>query len=205
MGQSRRMVTRAVSQGTTLAVTLAIAILACERDTFDWEQVENPLVQRTVENQPDGAVKMTFVGIVDAQPEKFFSTLADVEHHADFIEDVKEVTVVSTDGNKTVVDIQNQVLGRPNAARIEWTRDEPGRRMSFRTIEAKLTDNSAEYFVEASPDGTRSRITTVYYLRDKGGHPFPIHVLQAGIEESYKNAVRGVKRRSLGQGAVVAR
>jgi hypothetical protein len=201
MGQSLGTVTLRF----TLAVALGISILACERDTFDWEQFENPVLQRTVEEQPDGSVKMTFVGIVDAQPEKFFSALADVGHHAEFIEDVMEVKVVSTEGNKTVVDIQNRVLGRPNEARIAWTVEEPGSRLSFETVEAKSTDNSAEYVVEASPDGTRSRITTVYFLRDKGGHPFPIHVLQAGIEESYKSAVRGVKRRTLGQGAVVAR
>ena len=47
---------------------------------------------------------------------------------------------------------------------------------------ATAPGGAAEYVVEGSPDGSRSRITTVYYLRDKGGHPFPLHVLQAGIE-----------------------
>jgi hypothetical protein len=191
----------------TVVLTLALAavLIACERDTFDWEQTENPLLRKTAEEQADGSVKMTFVGIVDARPGPFFKALADVEHHHEFIEDVMEVKVVSAEGNKKVVDIKNRVLGRPNEARIEWTIDEPAMRMSFDTLEAKLTDNSAEYVVAGSPDGNRSRITTVYTLRDKGGHPFPLHVLQAGIEESYKQAVRGVKRRSLGQGAVVGK
>lgn len=190
---------------STVVLTLALAVVlfGCERDTFDWEQPENPMVQKTAEEQSDGSVKMTFVGIVDAQPDAFFKALADVEHHHEFIEDVMEVKMVSTHGNKKVVDIKNRVLGRPNEARIEWTIDEPAKRMSFDTLDAKLTDNSAEYTIEGSPDGNRSRITTVYYLRDKGGHPFPLHVLQAGIEDSYKHAVSGVKRRSLGQSAVV--
>ena len=192
-----------MAEGAQFDLALAAVLFACERDTFDWEQPENPMLQKTAEEQGDGSVKMTFVGIVDARPDAFFKALADVEHHHEFIEDVMEVKVVSADGNKKVVDIKNRVLGRPNEARIEWTIDEAAKRMSFDTLEAKLTDNSAEYVVEGSPDGSRSRITTVYYLRDKGGHPFPLHVLQAGIEESYKQAVRGVKRRSLGHSAVV--
>lgn len=186
-----------------VALALVVASAACERDTFDWDQFENFTLQKSAKEQPDGAVKMTFVGLVDVSPEALFNALSDVEHHNEFIEDVMEVKLVSAEGNKKVVDIRNRVLGRPNEARIEWTIDEKARRMSFDTVEAKFTDNSAEYHVEGSPDGTRSRVTTVYFLRDKGGHPFPIHSLKVAIEESYKNAVRGVKRRALGRGAVV--
>lgn len=186
-----------------LALTLAVAVTACERDTFDWEQRENFKLQKTVEEQPDGSVRMTFVGLVNADPETFFDALSDVEHHHEFIDDVMEVKLVSVKGNTKVVDIRNRVLGRPNEARIKWTIDKPARRVTFDTVEAKFTDNSAEYQIEGSPEGTRSRITTVYYLRDKGGHPFPLHSLQVAIEESYLKAVRGMKRRALGRGAVV--
>jgi hypothetical protein len=176
-----------------LALGLAAAMTACGGDTFDWEQPE-----KTAEEQPDGSVKMTFVGLVKASPQAFFKALSDVEHHDQFIDDIMQVKLVSATGNKKVVDIRNRILGRPNEARIEWTIDEAARRASFKTVRANFTDNSAEYLVEGSPDGTRSRITTVYYLRDKGGHPFPLQSLKAGIEESYMKAVRGVKRRALG-------
>jgi len=181
-----------------LALGLAAAITACGGDSFDWEQSENFTLQKTAEEQPDGSVKMTFVGLVKAGPQAFFKALSDVEHHDQFIDDVMEVKLVSATGNKKVVDIRNRILGRPNEARIEWTIDEAARRVAFKTVQANFTDNSAEYQVEGSPDGTRSRITTVYYLRDKGGHPFPLHSLKAGIEESYMKAVHGVKRRALG-------
>jgi ribosome-associated toxin RatA of RatAB toxin-antitoxin module len=186
-----------------LALALAAAVAACERDTFDWEQFENFTLHKAIEEQPDGSVKMSFVALVNARPEALFKALSDVEHHHEFIEDVMAVKLVSVEGNKKVVDIQNQVLGRSNEARIEWTIDEPARRMAFKTVEAKFTDNSAEYKIDGSPDRMRSRVTTVYYLRDKGGHPFPLHTLQTGIEESYKKAVQGVKRRALGKTAVV--
>ena len=181
-----------------LALGLAAATAACGGETFDWEQSENFTIQKTAEEQPDGSVKMTFVGLVKAGPQEFFKALSDVEHHDQFIDDVMEVKLVSATGNKKVVDIRNRILGRPNQARIEWTIDEASRRVSFKTVQADFTENSAEYQVEGSPDGARSRITTVYYLRDKGGHPFPIQSLKAGIEESYTKAVHGVKRRALG-------
>jgi len=184
--------------GWIVALALAAVVVACESDTFNWEQSENFAITKTAEEQPDGSVKMTFLGLVRSDPDAFFKALSDVEHHAEFIDDVMEVKLVSAEGNKKVVDIRNRVLGRPNEALIEWTIDEPAKRISFQTLEAKFTDNSAEYLVEGSPDGKRSRITTVYYLRDKGGHPFPIHSLEAAIEESYMKAVRGVKRRALG-------
>jgi len=181
-----------------LAVGLAAAMTACGGETFDWEQSENFMLQKKAEEQPDGSVKMTFVGLVKANPQDFFKALSDVEHHDQFIEDVMEVKLVSATGNKKVVDIRNRVLGRPNQARIEWTIDEAAKRVSFKTLQANFTDNSAEYQIEGSPDGTRTRTTTIYYLRDKGGHPFPLHTLKAGIEESYIKAVNGVKRRALG-------
>ena len=187
-----------------LALTFATTVASCGGgDTFDWEQFEDFTVEKTYEEQPDGAVKMTYIGLVNAPPDALFEALADVEHHNEFIEDVEEVTLVSSKGNKKVVDIRNRVLGRDNQARIEWTIDEPNRRMAFDTVEAKFTNNSAEYIIEGSPDGKRSRITTVYFLRDKGGHPFPLHLLKTGIDESYLKAVRGVKRRAIGRSAVV--
>lgn len=182
---------------------LVVMVAACERESFNWDQLENFMLQRTIEKQPDGSVKMTFVGLVNVSPDKLFDAMSDVEHHAEFIEDVTEVKLVSVEGKKKVVDIKNRVLGRPNEARIEWTIDKAARRLSFRTVEAKYTDNSADYRIEGSPDGTRSRVTTIYYLREKGGQPFPLYTLQTGIEESYLKAVAGVKRRALGKRAVV--
>jgi hypothetical protein len=93
-------------------------------------------------------------------------------------------------GTGRIVDATNSVLGRPNQARIEWTFDEPSMVASFRTVEAKFTDNSARYQVEPSPDGLRSRMTTVYHPRDKGGHRFPLHSLKLAIQEGYVAAVR---------------
>ena len=87
---------------------------------------------------------------------------------------------------------------------IEWTIEPQKRTLSFKTVEAQFTDNSAEYTIEPSPDGKRSKITTIYYLRDKGGHPFPLHSLRSAIKENYVKALESVKRRALGPKAVVA-
>ncbi len=187
-----------------LALALAATVTACGGgDDFDWEQFEDFMLRKTVEEEPDGSVKMTYVGLVNVSPDNLFKALSDVEHHDEFIEDVLEITLVSAKGNKKVVDIKNRVLGRPNEARIEWTIDEKNRRLSFDTVQAKFSNNSASYHIVGSPEGARSRITTVYYLRDKGGHPFPLYTLKTAIDESYMKAVRGVKRRALGRGAVV--
>lgn len=189
--------------GSRWVLVLLLLCAACARDRFDWEQKEDFMLSQSEKTLDDGSVRMQFVSLVNAPADDLFKAFADVEHHAEFITGVTESTLVSSAGNAKVVDITNQVLGRPNRAKIEWT-IEPGRRtLSFKTLEAQFTDNSAEYAIEPSPDGTRSRVTTVYYLRDKGGHPFPLHALRMAIRDSYVAAVSSVKRRALGPKAVV--
>jgi ribosome-associated toxin RatA of RatAB toxin-antitoxin module len=187
------------------AVALAFLLLAgCHRDKFDWEQHEDFMLSQSEEQLEDGSVRMSFVSMVNAPADKLFSALSDVEHHAEFIEDVSESKLISSEGDrKKVVDITNRVLGRPNQAKIEWTINPETRTIAFKTIESRFTDNSAEYKIEPSPDGKRARVTTVYYLRDKGGHPFPLHLLRMAIRDSYVASVSGVKRRALGPKAVV--
>jgi hypothetical protein len=190
--------------GLVLAAGLLFAP-ACQRSGFDWEQPENVLLEEKAETMPDGHVEMTFVSLVNVPPDDLFRAFSDVERHAEFIDGVTESRLVSQDGKKKVIDITNRVLGRPNKARIEWTIDEKDWKMSFDTQEAEFTDNSAEYLIEGSPDGKRSRVTSVYQLRDKGGHPFPLHSLKVGIRDGHVAAVQGVKRRALGPRAVVPR
>lgn len=196
---------RRVTRLTAVALALAlVSTVGCQRDKFNWEQNEDFMLVQSEEQLDDGSVRMSFVSLVNAPADKLYSALSDVEHHAEFIEDVSESKVISSEGDrKKVVDITNRVLGRPNQAKIEWTFDPEERTIAFRTIESRFTDNSAEYKIEPSPDGKRTRVTTVYYLRDKGGHPFPLHLLRMAIRDSYVASVSGVKRRALGPTAVV--
>ena len=180
---------------------LALAVLGsgCARTDFDWAQGENFMLEREIKEMPDGSVDMRFVSLVNAPGEELYRAFIDVERHHEFIEGVTESKVVSTvGGTKKVIDVTNRVLGRPNQARIEWTFDRDHKRAAFRTVEADFTDNSAEYEVAVSPDGKRALITTHYHLRDKGGHPFPIHSLKQGVIDGHIAAVRSIKRRVLG-------
>jgi hypothetical protein len=184
-------------------LVLLLLCTACWRDRFDWGQSENFMLSQSENTLDDGAVRMEFVSLVNAPADPLFLAFSDVEHHAEFVTGVSESKLVSSSGNKKVIDITNQVLGRPNRATIEWTIEPQKRMLSFKTIEAQYTDNSAEYVIAPSPDGTRSRVTTTYYLRDKGG-PFPLYTLRNAIRDSYVAAVSSVKRRALGPRAVVA-
>jgi len=180
---------------------LALAVLGsgCARTEFDWAQGENVMLEREVKEMPDGSVDMRFVSLVNAPGEELYKAFIDVERHHEFIEGVTESKVVSSvGGTKKVIDVTNRVLGRPNQARVEWTFDRDNKRAAFKTVEADFTDNSAEYQVEVSPDGKRALITTYYHLRDKGGHPFPIHSLKQGVIDGHVAAVRSIKRRVLG-------
>jgi len=188
--------------GSFALITL---IAGCTSQQFDWAQGENLLLEREVKEQPDGSVEMRFVSLINAPGDELYKAFIDVEHHHEFIEGVTDVKVVSSVGGvKKVVDVTNRVLGRPNLARVEWTIDRDSKRVSFRTLQADFTDNSAEYQIETSPDGKRSKITTIYHLRDKGGHPFPLHALKQGVVDGYLAAVRSIKRRVLGDKAVAA-
>jgi hypothetical protein len=185
---------------------VVVLIAGCAREPFDWAQGEDLLLEKQVKEQPDGSVEMRFVSLVNAPGDDIWKAFIDVEHHDQFIEGVTESKLVSSVGGvKKVVDVTNRVLGRPNLARVEWTIDRDRKTISFRTLQADFTDNSAQYQVETSPDGARAKITTVYYLRDKGGHPFPLYSLKQGVIDGYLAAVRSVKRRALGDKAVAAK
>lgn len=180
-------------------VVVALLVGACSRNDFDWAQGEDFLLEKTIAPQPDGSVEMHFVSLVNAPGEELYKAFIDVEHHDQFIEGVTDVQPVSSvGGTKKIVDITNKVMGRANRARIEWTIDRDTKTVSFRTLEAPFTDNAAEYHVDVSPDGKRAKITTDYHLRDKGGHPFPLHLIQQEVIDGYVAAVRSVKRRTLG-------
>ena len=180
-------------------LALALLVADCTRTEFDWKQGEDFLLEKKVDVKPDGSVEMHFVSLVNAPGDEIYKAFIDVEHHDQFIEGVTESKLVSSvGGTKKVVDVTNKVIGRPNRARVEWTIDRENKKISFRTLEAEFTDNSAEYQVETSPDGKRAMITAEYHLRDKGGHPFPIHVLRQGVIDGYVAAVRSVKRKVLG-------
>ena len=191
--------------GLRLMLVLLLLCAACMRDSFDWGQKEDFMLSQSETTLDDGSVRMEYVSLVNAPADPLFLAFSDVEHHAEFVTGVTESKLVSSAGNKKVIDITNEVLGRPNRATIEWTIEPQQRKLSFKTVEAQYTDNSAEYVIDPSPDGTRSRVTTIYYLRDKGGHPFPLYTLRGAIRDSYVAAVGSVKRRALGPKAVVPR
>ena len=177
-------------------LVLALLTTGCARTDFDWAQGENFLLEKHVEEKPDGSVEMRFVSLVNAPGEELYKAFIDVEHHDQFIEGVTESKLVSgVGGTKKIIDVTNQVLGRPNQAQIEWTIDREHKTVAFRTLKADFTDNAAEYQVEVSPDGKRALITTVYHLRDKGGHPFPLHSLKQGVIDGHLAALRSLKRR----------
>ena len=189
--------------GSRWVLVLLLLCAACSRGRFDWEQKEDFMLSQSEKTLDDGSVRMEFVSLVNAPADPLFLAFSDVEHHAEFVTGVTETRLVSSSGNKKVIDITNQVLGRPNRAKIEWTIEPQKRQLSFKTVEAEYTDNSAEYTLEPSPDGKRTRVNTIYYLRDKGGHPFPLHSLRMAIRDGYVGAVSSVKRRALGPTAVV--
>jgi ribosome-associated toxin RatA of RatAB toxin-antitoxin module len=191
------------SGSRVMLVLLFLMCAACWRDRFDWGQKEDFMLSQSETTLDDRSVRMEFVSLVNAPADPLFLAFSDVEHHAEFVTGVSESRLVSSSGNKKVIDITNQVLGRPNRATIEWTIEPQQRKLSFKTIEALYTDNSAEYVIDPSPDGTRSRVTTIYYLRDKGGHPFPLHLIRMAIRDGYVAAVSSVKRHALGPKAVV--
>jgi hypothetical protein len=179
---------------------LALSVLVgCTRPEFDWAQGEDFLLEKTIKENADGSANMHFVSLVNAPGDEIYKTFIDVDHHDQFIEGVTESKLVSNVGGTTrIVDVTNKVIGRPNQARIEWTIDREHKRISFRTLEAKFTDNAAEYQVQTSPDGNRALVTAEYHLRDKGGHPFPLQVLRQSVIDGYVGAIRSIKRKVLG-------
>ena len=187
--------------GSCLIVALAIWPLGgCSRGpAVNWSAQENFFAVETSEKTDQGA-RLEFHSLVDAPAQEVYRALADPEHYAEFVEGVSESALVSQEGTTKVTQITQSVIGRQSRARVKWTLHPETQRIAFETLQSDGNYNDGNYEVIASPDGKRSYIVSIYFVKEKGApQNVPIGVLMSATRDSIERAARSIKRRALGQ------
>jgi hypothetical protein len=181
------------------AVAVWLSVSCSRRPSINWSAQENFFAVEKSEKTDQGA-RLEFHSLVDAPAPEVYRALADPEHYAEFVEGVSESTLVSAEGNTKVTQITQSVIGRQSRARVKWTLHPEERKIEFETLQSDANYNDGSYEVIGSPDGKRSYIVSVYFVKEKGApQNVPIGVLMSATRDSFERAARSVKRRALGE------
>ncbi len=187
--------------GAAAVVTLGVAVLGVYQayrvrlEAAKWSGPMKEVVEEHVTHE-DAVTRSRFVSLVDAPLAAVQDAIWNVEHSQETVENIKFSKLLESSGNTKLVEIHLQSLNLPlqNFVML-WTLYPDAHRITFKTVKSQVQDIEAEYQLQASPDGTRTRIVYTTVATDKIAVPFPQSVMDSANRETYVNTVRGVEKR----------
>ncbi len=173
---------------------LVYKAMSLRSEAAKWSGPIKEIVEEEVTH--DGSVTHSrYVSLIDAPVDAVQKAIWDVENSPKMVENIKMAKVLEDKGNVKVVEINLQALTLPlQNFTMEWTLHPEDHRVTFKTIKSQAQDIEAEYKLEASPDGKRTRLTYTTTSKDKIAVPFPQSVLDSANRETYVNTVRGIEK-----------
>ena len=196
---------KAVFGGVGVVAVLVIGFVAYKAmslrsEAAKWSGPMKEIVEEEVTH--DGTVTHArYVSLIDAPFDVVQKALWDVENGPKMVENIKMAKVLENKGNTKLVEINLQALTLPlQNFTMEWTLYADQHRITFKTVKSQAQDIEAEYKLEASPDGKRTRLVYTTTSKDKIVVPFPQSVLDSANRETYVNTVRGIEKSVKPQG-----
>ena len=190
---------KAVFGGIGVVAVLVIGLLVYKAlglrsEAAKWSGPIKEIVEEDVKH--DGTVTHArYVSLIDAPVDAVQKIIWDVQSSPSMVENIKMAKVLEDKGNTKVVEINLQALTLPlQNFTMEWTLHPEDHRITFKTIKSQAQDIEAEYKLESSPDGTRTRLVYTTTSKDKIAVPFPQSVLDSANRETYVNTVRGIEK-----------
>jgi uncharacterized membrane protein len=191
--------------GVGVVAVLVIGLLvykamSLRSEAAKWSGPIKEIVEEDVKH--DGSVTHShYVSMIDAPVDSVQKIIWDVEASPSMVENIKMAKVLENKGNVKIVEINLQALTLPlQNFTMEWTLHPEDHRITFKTIKSQAQDIEAEYKLEPSPDGKRTRLTYTTTSKDKIAVPFPQSVLDSANRETYVNTVRGIQKSLKQQG-----
>jgi hypothetical protein len=159
-----------------------------------WSGPIKEVVEEQVTHE-DVVTRSRFVSLIDAPVAAVQQSLWDVENSQNTVENIKLSKLLESKGNTKLVEIHLQSLNLPlqNFVML-WTLYPDEHRITFKTVKSQVQDIEAQYQLEASPDGTKTRVVYTTVANDKIAVPFPQSVIDSANRETYVNTVRGVEK-----------
>ena len=168
--------------------------ISVRSEAAKWTGPVKEIVEEQVTHD-DTVTRSRFVSLVDAPVAAVQQALWDVENSQGTVENVRLSKLLEHKGNTKLVEINLQSLNLPlqNFVML-WTLYPDERRITFKTVKSQVQEIEAEYTLEASPDGSKTRIVYTTVSKDKIAVPFPQSVMDSANRETYVNTVRGIEK-----------
>jgi ribosome-associated toxin RatA of RatAB toxin-antitoxin module len=176
----------------------AALLLGCGEKKVDWAAPENLMVHEDSSSRDDAAV-LEYWSLIDAPCKPIYDALADVEHYPEFIPGVDRSNLLSVTENTKTIQIAQRVISRQSNAKVEWKFDPAKQHIEFKTLHSDLAYNDGSYDLEASPDGKRCVVKSIYVVKAGEGQKVPVGVLASGTRDGFLAAARGVRNRATGK------
>ncbi len=158
-----------------------------------WREAKEILEERF--DKDGGVATIHYVAVVDGPLDKAQDAFWAVEKGAEVIANVKKSELVAQEGNSKTVLLQLQALNLPlQQYTMVFTLDPAAHRIDFKTTQAQAADIEGSYQLEASPDGTRTKVIYDAKSTDKIAIPFPAAVIESANRETFVNTVRGINK-----------
>jgi Polyketide cyclase / dehydrase and lipid transport len=183
--------------GVVGVVVLAVGWYAfqLQRETAKWQQAKEIDNDASFYEKDGGNSKMRFVSVIDAPLDKVQAALWQVERSAEIVENISRSKLIKQDGNVKVLEMHVQPLNLPlQYYTMEFTFFPDKHRVEFKTVDSNTQDISGSYQLEASPDGTRTKLTYDAAGKDKVAIPVPESVIESASKQTYVNTVRGITK-----------
>jgi uncharacterized membrane protein len=190
---------KAVFGGIGVVAVLVIGFvvykaMSLRSEAAKWSGPMKEIVEEQVTH--DGKVTHArYVSLIDAPVDAVQKALWDVENSPKMVENIKMAKVLEDKGNTKLVEINLQALSLPlQNFTMEWTLYPDQHRITFKTVKSQAQDIEAEYKLEASPDGKRTRVVYTTTTTEKIVVQLPQSVLDSANRETYVNTVRGIEK-----------
>jgi hypothetical protein len=183
--------------GVVGVVVLAVGwyFFQLQREAAKWQQVKE-IDDEVSFYEKDGAnSKMRFVSVIDAPLDKVQSALWQVERSAEIVDNISRSKLIKQEGNTKLLEMHVQPLNLPlQYYTMEFTFVPDKHRVEFKTVDSNTQDISGSYQLEASPDGTRTKLIYEASGKDKVAVPVPESVIESASRQTFVNTVRGITK-----------
>jgi hypothetical protein len=173
---------------------LAYKAMSLRSEAAKWTGPMKEIVEEQVTHE--GSVTHSrYVSLIDAPVDAVQKAVWAVEDSPQTVENIKMAKVLESKDNTKLVEINLQALTLPlQNFTMLWTLYPDQHRITFKTVKSQAQDIEAEYKLEPSPDGKRTRLIYTTTSKDKIAVPFPQSVLDSANRETYVNTVRGIQK-----------
>lgn len=158
-----------------------------------WEGAVPEILSEKLDKDAD-TMSVEFTSRIDAPVDAVLRAFAEPERGAEFSPIVRYSKLVSSAGNKKVVELEMVILGQPQHFTMEFTFLPEERRVFIKTVENPMADLNGEYRFSPSPDSAKTLLTYTGTAKDKVKLPIPLALQKSALRETFVATVQALKK-----------